>query len=43
MLPAIDLDCELRSRTEEIDDIRSQRMLASETKTFELSSAQMRP
>src|SRR3954447_10336678 len=43
VLSAIDLDDELRRRAEEIDDIRSERMLAAETKTFELLSAQARP
>jgi len=43
MLSAIDLDDELCLGAKEIDDIRSQRMLAAEAKTFELSSPQTRP
>jgi hypothetical protein len=43
MLPAIDLDDELRLGAKEIDDIGPERMLAPEAETFELFASQARP
>ena len=43
MLSTVDFDNELDLGAKEIDDVGSQRMLASEAETFELSSAQVRP
>jgi hypothetical protein len=40
MLPAIDLDDELRLGAEEIDDVGSERVLAAEAETFELFAPQ---
>jgi hypothetical protein len=43
MLSAIDLNDELRLGAKEIDDIRPNRVLATEAETFELLSPQTRP
>jgi hypothetical protein len=43
MLSAIDRDDERRLGTEEIDDIRPERVLAAKAETFELFSPQARP
>ena len=43
MLPAIDLDDQLRLRTEEVDDIGTDRLLATEPGSVDLLAAQMGP
>ena len=43
MLAAIHFDHELRRRTEEIDDARSDRLLSPEAESFDLLAAQARP
>jgi len=43
VLPAIDLDDELRLGAEEVGDIGAERMLTAEAETFELFSPQARP